>query len=678
MDEFHQSFFEDSRELLSQLESALLSLESNPQDKEIIEEIFRVMHTIKGAANMFGFEQIGQFTHDIETIYDAIRNHEIVLDNLVLETTFRSVDHIYALLEDPELSDEDNHSTHEKLLKQVQDIIDEIEKSKKSQQTTAILEVEENEKEIVWTYYINIRPHEAVDKVSGHPVSFIIEDIIEQGQNKIKEHVKAEDQNKVIYWDIYLATSLNEEGIRNLFLFVEDECQIEVHKLVSCNILAEEAFVKKTEEIEEADIPVDIEYLQNYINELLAEIRDHRLHQIDEKKDKPSDNNKTANQSASIRVATDKIDRLVNLVSELITLQATLQSVNQIQKLPQLESITENLELISNNLRDTIFSISLLPLDTMTVRLKRLVRTLSQELNKEVKFITEGVDTELDKNIIEVLSDPLIHILRNCMDHGLETAEEREAAGKSTEGRITLRAYHSGANIHIEIEDDGRGINIDTIRTRAIQKKLISSEEVLSPEQTYELLFKPGFSTAEKVTDVSGRGVGMDVVRKKIREVRGDISIQSELGQGTKMTIRLPMSLSIIDGLLTEVDGSFFVLPLNLVMRIDEIPYQQTNLDGKLMKTLAIADKQLPVLSIRDAFGLKESTPDMVSVVNVQNGEEVRGIVVDEVKGEIQAVLKPLGSMYSSQDYLSGSTILGDGNIAFVLDANKLMTHFSN
>jgi len=680
MDEFKQSFFEDAKDLLNQLETALLSLEANPDDGEIIEEIFRVMHTIKGAANMFGYEKIGSFTHDIETIYDAIRNKEIQIDNLVLELTFKSVDHIYAILEDSEITSIANQTAHQQLNEQIQEVVLEIERKRKGEQVAAALQVDsKNEKETINTYYIIVRPNESINKDEGHPIAFVIEDLIEQGKHRVTEHPITKVDENISYWDIYIATSTTADELKDQFIFVEDECTVEIHKLANFNILAEQQFVDKTIEIENSETPVDIEKLQEYVNLLLAEIRDRRLAEIETTESRPEEvKNKKDQGTANIKVATQKVDQLVNLVSELVTMQASLQSISENHRIPELQTATESLDLIASNLRDTIFNISLLPLETITVRLKRLIRSLGQELSKEVDFITEGVDTELDKTIIEALSDPLIHILRNCMDHGLETAEEREKMGKPAKGTITLKAYHSGANIYIEIRDDGRGIDPAKILSKAVQKGLIGAEEQLSVEDTFELLFKPGFSTAEKVTDVSGRGVGMDVVKKKIREVRGDITIQSEISVGTTMIIRLPMSLSILDGLLTEVDGSYFVLPLNLVQRIDEVPFAETNLNEKYLKTLIIADKQLPVLSIRDAFGLHHSQPEHVSVINVQNGEETKGIIVDEVMGEIQAVLKPLGRMYNQQDYLSGSTILGDGNIALVLDTNKLLDQYAN
>ena len=680
MDEFKESFYEDAKDLLNQLETALLSLEANPEDSEIIEEIFRVMHTIKGAANMFGYEKIGSFTHDMETIYDAIRNKEIKIDNLVLELTFKSVDHIYAILEDAEISIEANVTTHQQLNVQIQEVISEIEQKRKSNDVETALKVEDKEDaNAINTYYIVVRPNETINRDEGHPITFVMEDLIEQGEHKLTAHPVSKEDAPVSHWSIYLATSTSAEEIKDQFIFVEDDCTLEVHKLANFNILAEQQFIEKTIEIENNDIPVNIEKLQSYVNELLAQIRDNQLKEIESvaKQQEPLKKNKDQG-STNIKVATEKVDQLVNLVSELVTMQASLQSISDNHKIPELQTASESLDLIASNLRDTIFSISLLPLETITVQLKRLVRSLSQELNKEIEFVTEGVDTELNKTIIETLSDPLIHILRNCMDHGLETAEEREKAGKPAKGTVTLKAYHSGANIYIEISDDGRGIDPAKIRNKAVQKGLITAEDQLSAEESFELLFKPGFSTAEKVTDVSGRGVGMDVVKKKIREVRGNITIQSEVGVGTTLIIQLPMSLSILDGLLTEVDGSFFVLPLNLVQRIDEVPYAETNLEEKFLKTITIAEKQLPILSIRDAFGLHQRQPNYVSIVNVQNGEETKGIVVDEVMGEIQAVLKPLGRMYSQQDYLSGSTILGDGNIALVLDTNKLLNQYAN
>lgn len=686
MDEFQQTFFDDARDLLKQLEQALLTLESDPEDSQIIEEIFRVMHTIKGAGNMFGFEVIGDFTHNIETIYDAIRNKEAVVDEVILNLTFQSVDHIHALLDDPHLEDGVNKTNHHSLNRSIEQVIETIEASKGTPKGSGTLlpEVAKEEQKVKngTTYYLIIRPLEPLPTEAGHPLILVIDDLKEQGKHKITEHLQKplSDPPVNLYWDMYLYSQKTEEEIRNTFIFVEDECELQIFRLAEYDLLNEEKFVSKAEEFAEEETPVDIPKLQTYVNTLLEEIRTNHFDKLQEKeeasKQQAGGNKSIGGQSASIRVSTDKIDQLMNWVSELVTMQATIQSIAGEHKLPNLYAAAENMEVISNNLRDTVFSISLLPLETMTVKLKRLIRKLNSELGKNVELRTEGADTELDKNVIEALTDPLMHILRNSMDHGLETAEEREKAGKPAQGYILLKAYYSGASVFIEIHDDGRGIDPVKVRNKAVEKGLIDKDAELSQEETYQLLFMPGFSTAAQLTDVSGRGVGMDVVRKKIWDVRGDVSIYSELGQGTSISIRLPLTLSIVDGLLTQVDNTFFVFPLNLVSRINKTPYEEVKKDGNFSRSIVVEGEQMSVLSLREAFGMHDNYPEQATIVSIQDGRGEKGIVVDRVRGELQAVLKPLGNMYEEQDYISGSTILGDGNLALVLDTNKLISRY--
>jgi two-component system chemotaxis sensor kinase CheA len=685
MEEFQQSFFEDARDLLKQLEQALLTLESDPEDPRIIEEIFRVMHTIKGAANMFGFEIIGEFTHDIETIYDSIRSNEAYVDEVILNLTFQSVDHIQALLNDPQLKEGLNQSNHHSLKTSVQQIIQEIEQGSRKLKTENLApEVPAAGENECPTFYLLIRPNEPLTEDSAHPLFFVLDDLKESGSHRLTPHFqKVQTESKtILYWDLFLSTEKSEEELRNSFIFVEDDCALEIHRLAEINLLKQEKFLDKAQQSEAEDVPLNLEELQAYVHELQEEIRTARLSAIREEEDNKAktDKEKQAKKGTdtSIRVATDKVDKLMNWVSELVTMQATINSIATEHKIPQLQAAAENMEVITENLRDTVFSITLLPLDTITVTLKRLVRNLGKELNKDVEFRTEGTDTELDKNVIEALTDPLMHMLRNCMDHGLETGEERASTDKPARGYILLKAYYSGANVFIEVHDDGRGIDPEKIRARALEKGLINEDDQLSRDEIYQLLFKPGFSTAAQVTDVSGRGVGMDVVKKKIHEIRGDVSVYSEIGQGTSMVIRLPLTLSIIDGLLTQVDNTFFVLPLNLVSSIEKVPFEEVKRGGRFSRSLVVEGRQMSVLSLRETFNMHEHYPAQATIVSIQDGKKEKGIVVDIVKGELQAVLKPLGSMYEDQDYISGGTILGDGNLALVLDTNKLISRYAS
>jgi len=310
----------------------------------------------------------------------------------------------------------------------------------------------------------------------------------------------------------------------------------------------------------------------------------------------------------------------------------------------------------------------------MMTRFQRLVRELSHELKKEIAFNTEGTEIELDKNMIEGLIDPIMHIIRNSIDHGIEKPEERKALGKPEKGVITFRAFHSGSNVFIQVADDGAGIDLKKVRQKAIARNLIQPEAVLSDKELIELTFLPGFSTAEAVTNISGRGVGMDVVKRKISDLRGEISIETKLHEGTVITVKLPLTLSIIDGLLVSIDNAYFVIPLSSVNKCFEFKHEA--LLGAINNMIFVNDGHIPFIYLRNEFGFTTQCPALEQVVVIEYGDARIGLTVDRVVGEYQAVLKSLGSMFKKQDIISGATILGDGTVALVVDSNKIISQF--
>ena len=365
----------------------------------------------------------------------------------------------------------------------------------------------------------------------------------------------------------------------------------------------------------------------------------------------------------------------MNLVSELVTTQARLSLFAESNENPELSIVAENVQKLTRQLRDIAFSICLIPIQNILTRFHRLVRDLSTELNKEVELFIEGSETELDKSIIESLSDPIMHILRNSLDHGIEDAAVRLKAGKPAKGTILIKAYYSGANVIIKITDDGAGVDLDKVRNKAISKGLVSADVNLSKKEIIELLFLPGFSTAEKVTGVSGRGVGMDVVRRKIMDIRGEVDVDTKLGHGTSITIKLPLTLSIIDGLLVAIDGVSYIISLSVVDKCYAVLHSQVM--TAYNNIIVLDGVQVPFYYMREEFDSTSQAPDMEQVIVVRYEESKVGIIIDKVIGEYQAVLKPLGKMYKEQDMISGASILGDGTIALVLDTNKIIKKFT-
>jgi two-component system chemotaxis sensor kinase CheA len=364
----------------------------------------------------------------------------------------------------------------------------------------------------------------------------------------------------------------------------------------------------------------------------------------------------------------------MNLVSELVTTQASLTLFSNKEQHAELDQINENIQKLTRDLRDLAFNIALIPIDQVVTRFQRLVRDLSKELNKEIEFIIEGTDTELDKNIIECLSDPILHILRNAVDHGIETPERRKQLGKPEKGRIVFKAYYSGANVHIQIHDDGAGMDPERIKQKAIENKLISPDSDVSKKDIFELTFHPGLSTSQNVTGISGRGVGMDVVKRKISEIRGTIEIDSEVNVGTTITIKLPLTLSIIDGLLVNVDAEKFLIPLTAIQKI--YPIRHELIENNFHRIIELDEEMIPFFNLREEFDIKKDALKDEHAIVISYEEKKVALIVDDVIGEYQAVLKSLGKQYKNQEIVSGATILGDGTVALVLDTNMMVTSF--
>lgn len=681
MENLQEIFKAEANDLIEDLEKSLFSLEQNPEDKSLIERVFRVMHTFKGNCNMFGFETMGDFTHSLETIYDLIREGKLQLSEEILNITLLSVDHIRCVLDDGELANEENRKNHEKLVTGIDKIINENIGQIKSVAKDSPPVQQANEERLS-TYYILFRPKDYILKDGTNPM-YLLDELAALGKSKVSVHLHdiprldaIDAETCYIFWDIYLTTKAPITTIEDVFIFVVNDCQLEVHKIADENLLENKDFVEKIDKELSYKENIDIEELQKFVNSLYQNNQEAEVKKDELKTTSTSVNTgKKETSVSSIRVSSEKLDDLMNLVSELVTTQASLSLFAEQSNIPELMAIAENMEKISRRLRDNTFSICLIPIENMLTRFQRLVRDLSQELGKKIELKTEGTDTELDKSIIESLADPILHILRNSIDHGIEDVETRKKQGKNEKGTILFKAYYSGTNVIIEIKDDGKGIDPEKIRSKAISKGLIDENAQLSEKEMLDLLFLPGFSTAQQVTEVSGRGVGMDVVMRKISEIRGDVSLESKKNEGTSTIIKLPLTLSIIDGLLVKIKETFFVIPLASVGKVYEVNREKVT---DTFNNLVVLDgRQVPFLNLHEEFTLKDDIPDLLQMVVVNYDENEVGLTVDEIIGEYQAVLKPLGKLYKDIDIISGATILGDGTIALVLDTNKIIKNFS-
>lgn len=673
MDNFKKKFIEEATDLIEGLEKSLLALEESPEDMGLIQQVFRVMHTLKGNSSMFGFDMIDRFTHDLETIYDLIRNKKLKVTRDVLDVTLASVDHLKLLLDETNYKDPDFITIHNSLTARVGKLIG--NEPEKDESPKANPQAKSHEGELK-TYYILFEPIEEIFRNGTNPL-YLLDELNSLGQTIVFAHFNKTPALKeinpelcYIYWEVLLATSSDINAISDVFIFVEDESNLEIQKISDQNILNDELFVNEASALAKVQKDIGLTTIQRLADQSLK--RQNKVRADVVKREKLG---LKETSISSIRVSAEKLDVLMNLVSELVTTQARLSLFAEQNSIPGLTAIAENVQKLSRQLRDTAFSIVLIPIENMLTRFQRLVRDLSLELKKDVVFVTEGAETELDKTIIESLTDPLMHILRNSLDHGIEDSNERVKKGKPKQGKISLKAFYSGANVLIQVTDDGAGIDPEKIREKAIAKGIITPDRKLTNKEILDLVFLPGFTTAKKVTDVSGRGVGMDVVKRKIADIRGEVEIDSEVNVGTTITIKLPLTLSIIDGLLVKVEEVFYIIPLSAVDKIYAV--ETKKIHGTFNNVVVLDGRQVNFFDIRREFGLPASTQEHQQVIVVNYEDNRIGLVVAYVVGEYQAVLKPLGKHYKKQEIISGATILGDGTVALVMDTNKIIKLFA-
>ena len=723
LDKMADIFLEEASDLLEKLEDHLLKLEQSPDDVDTIAAVFRTMHTIKGSAGMFGFNAVSRFTHQAENTFDEVRNGRVAVTSELITLTLNARDHIRNMLSDPnsqELAEETESLISQFQVYLLENALDgskpaktetttSVEKSapqveEKKTTTTgdevisfnanSVQEVEkpkappkkEPEEIPEITYRISFEPDLDVF-MNGTKPHALISELSEMGEVSIIPFyssipsLKEIDPTKCyMSWDIILTTTKSVNDIQDVFMFLDNSSKIEVKKVADSNqdspapkrlgeILIEKNLVTQDEIT--AAIGVQKPLGQILTEKKVVSVEDVQAALAEQKHLREQKERKSQEQnSQTIKVNSLKLDRLIDLVGELVTFNARLNQLSGGIHSPTLSTLSEQGERLILELRDTTMDMRMLPIGTIFSRFRRLVRDLSSETQKNIELVTEGAETELDKTVIEKLNDPLVHLIRNSVDHGVEPPDVRVAKGKAPQGRVTLKAQHAGAFVLITIEDDGAGLDLEKIRKKAIDKGLISPNDELSENQTADLIFMPGFSTADKVTSISGRGVGMDVVKRDIATLGGSVSISTKKGMGTKFTLKIPLTLAIIEGILVKVGDNSYVLPLSNVLEC--LKFQTSLPESKFCSTAKIREDMVPFIDLRNFFGIKTERPSQQQIVMVTDQDSKIGIVIDRVIGNYQTVIKPLGKLYHNVQGISGATILGDGSVALILDIYKL------
>ena len=690
IDNHQKAFIEEATELLSELEQTLLDLEVNREDKDLIGKVFRALHTIKGSSGMFGFDEMAHFTHDIENVYDLIRNGELPVTKEIIDLTLAARDQLYIMLG----HDKSNFPLNEKRTAEILDaskkIIEGYNNTVSMKQKTIIPEpkkapeskcIPEQELKGIRTYSIHFKPSQNIFMAGSNPL-LLLNELNELGKTSCTAHLdgipdlaQMNPELCYFYWDIILTTGRGTDAINDVFIFLGDDSNLQIQEnenldatLINENLTGFEEILKVTAN------PAYSEDESHYDDEPVKSKTENKVDEIKSSSKKIKDNQEAHHEidsATSLRVSTEKLDELVNLVSELVTIQARLVQIASQSDNSAIVAITEEVERITWALRDSALNIRMLPIGTTFSKFKRLVRDLSNELGKEVELTAEGAETELDKTVLEKLNDPRIHIIRNSIDHGIEDPDERERCNKTRLGTIKLSASQSGGNVLIKISDDGAGIDKDQVKAKAIANKLLPENTDATDSEIYSMLFVPGFSTAKKVTSVSGRGVGMDVVKRAIEALRGNVEIESTLKKGTTISLKLPLTLAIIDGLLVKIGEETFVIPLSSVEECIEL--MQSDIEKVNGRHIVnIRGDIVPYIDIRERFVIRGTVPQIRQVVIAGiNGVRI-GFMVDKVIGQHQTVLKTLGKAYKNVEGVSGATILGDGSVALILDIAKL------
>ena len=682
MNQYLEVFIEESKEHLQMCSEQLLELEKNPEDLSVVNEIFRAAHTLKGMSATMGYEDLANLTHKMENVLDAIRNEKITLTPETFDTLFLAVDHLEAIVYSIAEGGEGKRD--------VKDVVEKLQLIEKGQPI-----VQSAAQEVAAASSVLEKPAETVTNLSSEYDEFeitVLQQSKEQGFNSYEVHIYLREDCLLKAARVYMifdvlekvgeviksvpvVEQLEEEQFDSSFMvtIITKESQEDVQKKIM-----------KVSEVEKVDvIALNIDHLRDAINAkeeaIVSENKPEQPISTQPKKETVEAKKQPQPKSSSsktIRVNIERLDILMNLFEELVIDRGRLDQISHDLDNPELHETVERMSRVTSDLQTIVLNMRMVPVETVFNRFPKMIRQLARDLHKKVDLEIVGAETELDRTVIDEIGDPLVHLLRNAMDHGVETPEVRKANGKSEEGKIVLKAYHSGNHVFIEITDDGAGINKEKVLEKAISKGIVTREAAASytDKQIFELIFASGFSTADKISDVSGRGVGLDVVKNTIESLGGSVSIDSQEGLGSIFLIQLPLTLSIISVMLVEIQKEKYAIPLSSIIETAIIKKEDI-MNAHNQQVIDFRGKVLPLLFLKDIFEvpIDQEEDEFLSVVIVRKGDKLAGLVVDSFIGQLEVVLKSLGEYLQSAFAISGATILGDGQVALIIDCNALI-----
>lgn len=677
--QYLEVFIDESNEHLQSCSESLLVLEQNPDNIEIVNDIFRNAHTLKGMSATMGFEDIADLTHKMENVLDAIRNHKIQVTAELLDVVFESVDHLEEMV-----SDISNGGDGKK------DVTQTVEKLKRLESGESIENIET----------VVAAPFETVTEVAESKLIFddfeqtVLEQSMEQGFSAYEINISLREDCLLKAARVYMVFEILEK-LGEVIKSTPTVEKLEEEKFDTDFSVAfvtkenQDDLKQKLMKVSEVDV-VNVQPVQLKKMEMPSDVVEKKVEEVaavETPKPTPTKatptkteapkNVKNNNSSKTIRVNIERLDILMNLFEELVIDRGRLQSISMELNHNELNDTVERMTRVSGDLQNIILNMRMVPVETVFNRFPKMVRQLSRDLKKKINLEIIGAETELDRTVIDEIGDPLVHLIRNALDHGIESPEERLAAGKPETGSVELRAYHSGNHVFIEIEDDGAGIDRERVLQKAISKGVVTEEasHSMTDNQINELILASGFSTAEVISDVSGRGVGLDVVKSTIESLGGSISIESEHGKGSLFSIQLPLTLSIISVMLVEIEKEVYAVPLSSIIETSIIKRSDI-LNAHNQKVIDFRGKVVPLVFLDEIFEVpRENHEDdgFLSVVLVRKGDRIAGLVVDSFIGQQEIVLKSLGNYLTNVFAISGATILGNGQVALIVDCNALI-----